>query len=195
MSNVYIASGIRHDLALRNEEYIDLLTHHFVGGHLKVAPEHYCRHVLDLMGKPRFEVFEEFQAHFDESCQRAGKKQYLVPYFLSTHPGCSSNDALKLIEYLLSKSWRPRQVQDFIPIPLTLSAAMYVSGIDAKGRKIYVPRGRREKQLQIALLQYYQPRNRKILNDFLRSEDKGRLLAKVTTAQRRMSQEKDHCWD
>jgi uncharacterized radical SAM protein YgiQ len=194
-TNVYIASGIRHDLALRNKEYIDLLTRHFVGGHLKVAPEHYCPHVLDLMGKPRFEVFEEFQARFDESCRRAGKEQYLIPYFLSAHPGCSNDDALKLTEYLIAQSWQPRQVQDFIPIPLTLSTAMYVSGADTKGRKIYVPRGRREKQLQIALLQYYQPRNRKLLTDFLRSEDKGRLLAKVTTAQRRMSQEEGHCWD
>ena len=178
-ANVFVASGIRHDLALRNREYLDLLVRYFVGGHLKVAPEHICARVLALMGKPRFEVFEEFEARFAEASRRAGKEQYLVPYFISAHPGCTTNDALKLTEYLVSRAWRPRQVQDFIPIPLTMSTAMYVAEADSKGRKIFVPKGRREKRLQAALLQYYQPGNRKVITDFLKGKGKSDLLKRI----------------
>jgi uncharacterized radical SAM protein YgiQ len=177
--NVYIASGIRHDLALQSSEYIDLLACHFVGGHLKVAPEHYCPKVLALMNKPPFELFEEFEAKFGQFSQKAGKEQYLVPYFISSHPGCTSEDALALTEYLISRSWRPRQVQDFIPIPLTASAAMYVAETDGSGRKIHIPKGRKEKRLQSSLLQYYQPRNQKIITDFLRDRRRMDLLTKI----------------
>ena len=118
--HVYVASGIRHDLALHSQEYLDLLVRHFVGGHLKVAPEHYCDQVLRLMGKPSFALFEEFESRFDEACRRAGKEFYLVPYFISAHPGCTLEHAVKLTEYLVSRSWQPRQVQDFVPVPLTL---------------------------------------------------------------------------
>ncbi len=178
-TNVYVASGIRHDLALQSQEYVELLARWFVGGHLKVAPEHYCGKVLSLMGKPSFELFGEFEARFNEVSRRAGKEQYLVPYFISSHPGCTTQDALVLTEYLVSRSWQPRQVQDFIPVPLTLSTAMYVSGIDHHGRKIYVPRGRRDKRLQAALLQYSQPRYEKIITDFLGSINRNDLLAKI----------------
>ncbi|UCC99256.1 MAG: YgiQ family radical SAM protein [Phycisphaerales bacterium] len=178
-TNVFIASGIRHDLALKNREYLDMLVRHFVGGHLKVAPEHYCSHVLDLMGKPRFEVFEEFEQRFTEVCRRAGKEAYLVPYFISAHPGCRPEDALKLTEYLVSRSWRPRQVQDFVPIPLTLATAMYVCGTDSAGHTIHVPRSRKEKRLQAALLQYYQPKNRKLISDVLRQQNRAELLPKI----------------
>ena len=178
-TNVYVASGIRHDLALRSGDYIRLLTRHFVGGHLKVAPEHYCGNVLELMGKPPFEIFEEFEVRFDEASRAAGKKQYLVPYFISAHPGCTGEDAVILTEYLVRRSWCPRQVQDFIAVPLTLSAAMYVSGKDSRGRRIYVPRGRREKRLQLALLQYRQKDNEKIVTEFLRSSGQNYLLSKI----------------
>jgi uncharacterized radical SAM protein YgiQ len=181
--NVYVASGIRHDLALQSNEYIDILTRHFVGGHLKVAPEHYCNKVLGLMGKPPFELFEEFEGRFNEASRRAGKEQYLVPYFISAHPGCTAQDALMLTEYLVSRAWCPRQIQDFVPIPLTLSAAMYVSGTDEEGRKIYVPRGRKDKRLQAALLQYYQPRYGKIVADFLKSICRTDLLGKIRHLQ------------
>ena len=177
--NVYVASGIRHDLALQSRDYIGLLAKHFVGGHLKVAPEHYCGHVLELMGKPAFELFEEFEARFDEASHIAGKEQYLVPYFISAHPGCGSADAAILTEYLVKRSWCPQQVQDFIPVPLTLSAAMYVSGTDAKGQQIYIPRGRNEKRLQLALLQYQQRRNEKVITKFLRDGRRFDLLLKI----------------
>jgi radical SAM superfamily enzyme YgiQ (UPF0313 family) len=174
--HVFIASGIRHDLALRSPEYLGMLVRHFVGGHLKVAPEHYCPSVLNLMHKPHFEVFEEFEQRFNEACRRAGKEIYLVPYFISAHPGCRPEDALKLTEYLVHRSWRPRQVQDFVPIPLTLATAMYVSGLDAARRPIHVPRSRKEKRLQAALLHYYQPANRKAIEEFLRSQGRTDLL-------------------
>ena len=182
-TNVYVASGIRHDLALHSQEYIELLVGSFVGGHLKVAPEHYCNRVLGLMGKPPFELFEEFEERFNEVSRQAGKEQYLVPYFISSHPGCTTQDALALTEYLVSRSWCPRQVQDFVPIPLALSTAMYVSGIDHHGQKIYVPRGRRDKRLQAALLQYYQPRYEKIIADFLKSVRRNDLLGKIRNLQ------------
>jgi uncharacterized radical SAM protein YgiQ len=182
-TNVYVASGIRHDLALHSQEYIELLVGSFVGGHLKVAPEHYCDRVLALMGKPPFELFEEFEGRFNEVSRRAGKEQYLVPYFISSHPGCTTQDALAMAEYLVSRSWRPRQVQDFVPIPLALSTAMYVSGIDSHSQKIYVPRGRRDKRLQAALLQYYQPRYEKIVADFLKSVRRNDLLGKIRNLQ------------
>lgn len=178
-TNVFVASGIRHDLALQNRDYLDMLVKHFVGGHLKVAPEHYCPQVLDRMGKPHFDVFEEFERQFAESCRRVGKQAYLVPYFISGHPASRPEDALKLTEYLVSRSWRPRQVQDFVPIPLTLSTAMYVSGADAAGRKIHVPTSRKEKRLQAALMHYYQPQNRKLIAEFLCERKRGDLLAKI----------------
>jgi uncharacterized radical SAM protein YgiQ len=178
-NNVFVASGIRHDIALESPEYLDLLVRHFVGGHLKVAPEHYCPHVLNLMGKPPFEVFEEFEQRFAEACRRTGKEAYLVPYFISAHPGCRPDDALKLTEYLVSRSWQPQQVQDFVPIPLTLSTAMYVSGTNTAGRKIHVPRSRKEKRLQAALLQYFQPRNKKLISQFLRQQGQSEMLAQI----------------
>jgi uncharacterized radical SAM protein YgiQ len=177
--NVYVASGVRHDLALLNMDYINLLAGFFVGGHLKVAPEHFCPLVLQLMAKPPIEVFEEFENRFQQASRKAGKKQYLVPYFISSHPGCTTEDATKLMEYLLKRNWRLQQVQDFTPVPLTLSTAMYVSGKDSKGKKIHVPKGHSEKKLQFALLQYHQPQNRKILYNYLTTKGRNDLIAKV----------------
>ncbi len=174
--NVYVASGVRHDLALHSREYLDLLVKHFVGGHLKVAPEHYCDQVLRLMGKPSFESFEEFESRFNEACRRAGREFYLVPYFISAHPGCTLEHATKLTEYLVSRAWQPRQVQDFVPVPLTLSTAMYVAGQDTRGRKIHVPGGRREKRLQAALLQYYREPNARLITEYLQAGGHAELL-------------------
>ncbi|MCF7956360.1 MAG: YgiQ family radical SAM protein [Phycisphaerae bacterium] len=179
--NVFVASGVRHDLALRNKDYIYLLARHFVGGHLKVAPEHYCPRVLELMNKPSFEIFKEFEAYFKQVSRRVGKEQYLVPYFISSHPGCTADNALKLTDYLISQSWRPRQVQDFSPVPLAASTAMYVSGLDTKGKEIHVPRGHKEKILQASLLQYFEPKNKKVVTDFLRSRGRTDLIRKINS--------------
>jgi uncharacterized radical SAM protein YgiQ len=174
--HVYVASGVRHDLALQSPEYLDMLVKHFVGGHLKVAPEHYCDRILGLMGKPTFESFRQFEARFDEACRKAGREYYLVPYFISSHPGCTLDDAVKLTEYLVSRQWQPRQVQDFVPVPLTRSTAMYVAGRDARGRNIHIPSGRHEKRLQAALLQYYRDANAKMLTEHLRTSNHANLL-------------------
>lgn len=182
--NIYVASGVRHDLALLNKDYIELLCSNFVGGHLKVAPEHNSPAVLQLMGKPSFEVFEEFEARFNDSSQRAGKKQYLVPYFISAHPGCTAADGLKLTEYLVRRGWQVRQVQDFVPIPLTASTTMFVSGRDTKGNKIHIPKGRGEKQLQAALMQFCEGRNKKTVTDFLRTKNRGDLIGAINRLQK-----------
>ena len=178
-THVFVASGIRHDLVLRSRDYLDMLVRHFVGGHLKVAPEHACPHVLKQMGKPGFELFEQFEDRFAAACRRAGKEAYLVPYFISAHPGCRPEDALALTEYLLSRSWRLRQVQDFVPIPLTGSTAMYVSETDRAGRAIHVPTSRKDKRLQAALMQYHLPQNRKSVTEFLRSRGRDDLVGRV----------------
>jgi uncharacterized radical SAM protein YgiQ len=177
--NVYVASGVRHDLALLSDEYIELLASHFTGGHLKVAPEHSCPSVLALMGKPPLEQFDKFEEKFKAASKKAGKQQYLVPYFISSHPGCTDDDAVQLLEYLVSKNWKLEQVQDFTPVPLTLSTAMYVSGLDSKGEKIFVPKGHSEKKLQLSLLQYHIPSNYRQLINFLTSKGKKGLIEKL----------------
>ncbi len=181
--NCFVASGIRHDLALDHDEYLRLLTRYFVGGHLKVAPEHSCNSVLDLMGKPPFELFAQFEDQFRKANLRAGKQQYLVPYFISGHPGCTADDALKLTEYLVSKKWRLQQVQDFVPIPLTASTAMFVSGRNLTGRTIFIPRGAGEKTLQMALLHYHQPKNLRTIAAYLQRRGKDDLLARIRKLQ------------
>ena len=159
--NVFIASGVRHDLVLhcskkgrRKKRYAELLVEHFTGGHLKLAPEHIDPGVLKKMGKPSFGLFEEFEELFNTLSEKAGKEQYIVPYFISAHPGSSIEQAEKLNNYLQSRNWRLRQVQDFTPIPLTMATAMYVSGIDQHGNKLHVARGRQEKKSQMGLLKY-----------------------------------------
>lgn len=181
--NVYVASGIRHDLALHSQAYINLLAKHFVGGHLKVAPEHVCDRVLDMMQKPHHESFEQFERMFDRATQKAGKEQYLVPYFISAHPGSSPDEAAELTEYLVKRRWRPRQVQDFVPVPLALATAMYVSGLSPKRKRIHVPRGRGEKRLQMAMLQYYDRRNYKQISGYLSPRGKHKLLAQIRNLQ------------
>ncbi len=183
--NLFVASGIRHDLAVDRRDYLDLLAGHFVGGHLKVAPEHFCPHVLDLMGKPHFDVFEEFEDRFVEASRKAGKEQYLIPYFISAHPGCSPEDAAQLTAYLVNRNWRPRQVQDFVPSPMTASTAMYLAGRDNGGHRIHVPNLGREKRLQAALLQYYDPRHRKILEEFLNNKKHRTLWQQIQRIQQR----------
>lgn len=187
----FVASGIRHDLALQSPEYMDLLARHFTGGHLKVAPEHYCPHVLELMGKPSFDVFERFEDKFVNLSRKAGREQYLVPYFISAHPGCSPDDAIRLTEYLVNRNWRVRQVQDFIPIPLTMSAAMYVAGLSPRKKTISIPRGQGEKKLQLALLQYHDRRNARMLANYLSARNLHKLLARIRHAQSITDKKKD----
>lgn len=155
-----VASGIRMDLARRSPEYLDELVRHHVGGHLKVAPEHTDPEVLELMKKPAVGEFDAFARRFREASRRAGKEQYLVPYYIAGHPGSDLTAMIGLACYLHRTGLRPEQVQDFIPGPFDVATCMYYTGIEPmSGREVYVARGARERRLQRALLQYWRPEN------------------------------------
>ncbi|MBS0208525.1 MAG: DUF3362 domain-containing protein, partial [Planctomycetes bacterium] len=157
---VFVASGIRMDLARRSPEYMRELTEHHVGGHLKVAPEHVDPNVLNLMKKPDADDFLEFTNEFRKASQRAGKKQYLVPYFIASHPGSDIDAMIEVALFLKRNGYRPDQVQDFIPSPFDIAACMYHTGIDPMTRKpVYVARAVRDRKMQRALLQFFKPDN------------------------------------
>ncbi|MEZ4320235.1 MAG: YgiQ family radical SAM protein [Myxococcota bacterium] len=156
VKHVFIASGVRYDLAERSPEYVGDLAKHHVGGHLSVAPEHSSDRVLAKMKKPGIASFERFRTMFQCASQDAGKEQYDIPYFISGHPGCDLTDMVELALWLKSQGYRPRQVQDFIPTPMSIASAMYHTGIDPlTGDPVYVAKGLREKKLQKALLLYW----------------------------------------
>ena len=150
--HVRVAGGPRFDLAMESPEYLEALVGEFVGGQLKVAPEHSAENVLKLMRKPKFDVFERFLARFEALSRRAGKEQYVVPYLMSAFPGCTESDMKQLATWLARRGWRPRQVQCFIPLPGTVAAAMHHAGIDPQGAPIKVPRTDAERLKQHAML-------------------------------------------
>src|SRR6185295_17938354 len=158
---VLVASGIRMDLAQRDPEYMKELTAHHVGGHLKVAPEHTDSHVLDLMKKPANVDFEGFAAKFKKASKEAGKpKQYIVPYYIASHPGSDLHAMIDLAIFLKRNGYRPDQVQDFIPAPFDVATCMYYTGIDPfTGQEVFVARQLRDRKLQRALLQFFKPEN------------------------------------
>jgi radical SAM superfamily enzyme YgiQ (UPF0313 family) len=135
------------------------------------------------MQKPHNETFEAFEALFTKASKKASKKQYLIPYFISGHPGSTVDCAVELTEYLVKHRWRPRQVQDFVPVPLALATAMYVSGLSPKRKRVHIPRGRGEKRLQMAFLQYYDRRNDKLIAQYLSPRGKHKLLASIRNLQ------------
>jgi uncharacterized radical SAM protein YgiQ len=156
VKHVFIASGVRYDLAERSPEYVTDLARHHVGGHLSVAPEHSSDRVLEKMKKPGIAAFDRFREMFACASEEAGKDQYDIPYFISGHPGCDLTDMVDLAIWLKSRGYRPRQVQDFIPTPMSIASAMYYTGIDPfTGEPVHVARGLREKKLQKALLMYW----------------------------------------
>lgn len=160
VKKVLIASGIRMDLASRSSKYIRELVRHHVGGRLKVAPEHIDPHVLGKMRKPSRDDFEEFAETFHAESAKAGKKQYLVPYFIASHPGSDLNAMIDLAVFLKRHGYRPDQVQDFIPAPFDVATAMYYTGLDPFSQQpVYVARHLRDRKLQRALMQFFQPEN------------------------------------
>ncbi|MBB75839.1 MAG: YgiQ family radical SAM protein [Planctomycetaceae bacterium] len=160
IKKVFVASGIRMDLARRSQEYMRDLTTHHVGGHLKVAPEHTDEDVLNLMRKPANDDFERFAETFEKESREAGKKQYLVPYYIASHPGSDLDAMIELAVFLKRSGYRPDQVQDFIPAPFDVATAMYYTGLDPFTRKpVYVARHLRDRKLQRALLQFFAPTN------------------------------------
>jgi uncharacterized radical SAM protein YgiQ len=157
---VNVASGIRMDLAARSPEFVDELVRHHVGGHLKVAPEHVSDAVLTAMKKPPQRTFEDFSAKFREASAAAGKEQYLVPYFIAGHPGCTEKEMIELAVFLKQAGYRPRQVQDFIPAPMDVATCMWHTGLDPTTmRPVEVRRRLRDRVVQRALVQFFKPEN------------------------------------
>lgn len=170
IKKVFVRSGIRFDyLLLAKDAFLEELCRHHVSGQLKIAPEHVTDRVTRLMGKSGKAVYLEFVRRFTRINQRLGKKQYLVPYFMSSHPGATLEDAIELAEFIRELGYRPEQVQDFIPTPGTLSTCMYYTGIHPMtGEKIYTAKSYEEKQMQRALLQYWNPKHHGIVRKALR---------------------------
>ncbi len=156
-----VASGVRMDLAQRSPEYMAELTAHHVGGHLKVAPEHTDPHVLATMKKPDIDDFGGFAREFKKASQKAGKaKQYLVPYFIASHPGSDLHAMIDLALFLKRNGYRPDQVQDFIPAPFDVATCMYYTGLDPfTKQEVYIARGMRDRKMQRALMQFFKPVN------------------------------------
>lgn len=159
VKKVFIRSGIRYDYVMQaNDAFLDELCEFHVSGQLKVAPEHVSQRVTKLMGKPGRKVYESFAAAFRKANRRVGKEQYLVPYFMSSHPGAELKDAIELAEFIRDLRYRPEQVQDFIPTPGSLSTCMYYTGIHPlTNERVYVAKDPLEKKMQRALLQYRDP--------------------------------------
>ncbi len=171
VKKVFIRSGIRFDylLADRDDSFFKELVRHHVSGQLKVAPEHCSDQVLSFMGKPSFSIYKKFRDRFMELTKSIGKKQYLVPYLMSSHPGSTIMDAIELALFLKQENMHPEQVQDFYPTPGTVSTCMYYTGLDPYTLKpVYVAKERKEKAVQRALLQYYRPENYRMIRDTLR---------------------------
>ena len=170
VKKVFIRSGIRFDFMQKDKsgEFFAELVKYHVSGQLKVAPEHCVNSVLDYMGKPHIEVYERFKRKYESLNQKYGKEQYLVPYLMSSHPGCTLNDAVELAQWLNRTGRQPEQVQDFYPTPGTLSTCMYYTGIDPRTMKpVYVPRDPHEKAMQRALMQWKRPEKRALVREAL----------------------------
>lgn len=171
VKHVFIGSGVRYDLLTDSyaDEYLNELCAHHVSGQLKVAPEHCVDSVLELMDKPKSDVYEKFIDKFENINRALNKKQFLVNYFIVGHPGASLKDALQLAVYLAKKHIHPEQVQDFIPLPMTVSGAMYFTEKDPfTGRAIYVAKKPGERMMQRALIQYKNPGSRTRIRNALK---------------------------
>lgn len=179
VKKVFVRSGIRYDYMLEDksgEFFSDLVRYH-ISGQLKVAPEHCVAGVLDYMGKPHFDVFERFWAKYQRINAKNGQEQYLVPYLMSSHPGCTLADAVELAEFLHATGHQPEQVQDFYPTPGTLSTCMYYTGIDPRDMSsVYVATDPHDKALQRALLQWKRPELRGLVIEALQKAGREDLI-------------------
>lgn len=170
VKKVFVRSGVRFDyvMADANDDFIRELSEHHVSGQLRVAPEHVSDAVLSVMGKPKHAVYEQFCRRFEAVNERLGKKQYVVPYLMSSHPGSTLKEAIELAEYCRDLGYMPEQVQDFYPTPSTMSTVMYYTGVDPRTmRPVYTPKSSHEKALQRALIQYRDPKNYDIVFEAL----------------------------
>lgn len=181
VKHVFIGSGFRYDLLTEDfaRGYLYELCKFHISGQMKVAPEHMTDNVLKLMNKPLFSYYEKFVRKFNQVNEQLKKKQYLVNYFISAHPGSTLQDALELALYMVKKHKHPEQVQDFIPLPMTLAGCIYYTETNPfTGDKVYVPKTFRERKMQRALLQYRNPTNRKLILEALK-QVKATHLVKV----------------
>ena len=178
VKKVFVRSGVRFDYVMldRDDSFLEELVRYHISGQLKVAPEHVSERVLNLLGKPPHSVYTQFARRYNQMNQTCGMDQYLVPYLISSHPGCTMKEAVELAEYLRDIHHQPEQVQDFYPTPSTLSTVMYYTGVDPrtlKGqdvrsmKKVYVPRDAREKAMQRALMQFRNPKLRPLVEEAL----------------------------
>lgn len=168
-----ISSGLRYDLAVEDPEYVrELVTYH-VGGYLKIAPEHSEEGTLSKMMKPGMGTYDAFKKMFDRFSREAGKKQYLIPYFIAAHPGCEDEDMVKLAQWLNKNEFKVDQVQTFYPSPMSLATAMYHSDrnplkqVSYKSDKLYTPKNVEQRKVQKALLRYHDPENWPLLRQVL----------------------------
>lgn len=170
VKKVFVRSGIRFDYLMedKNDIFFKELVEHHISGQLKVAPEHICDKVLTRMGKPENKVYEGFLRKYQKLNEQMGKKQFVVPYLMSSHPGSTIKEAVELAEYLRDLGYMPEQVQDFYPTPSTMSTVMYYTGVDPRDMKpVYVVKNPHEKALQRALIQYRNPKNYDLVQEAL----------------------------
>jgi uncharacterized radical SAM protein YgiQ len=182
VKHVFIESGLRHDLLVdeSSREYLESVCKQHVSGRMKVAPEHSVPHVLELMNKPDFSVYEKFGKLYRSVSKKMGKDQFLVNYFISAHPGCTLEDTLSLTLKLKDLGIHPEQIQDFIPLPMTLSGAMYHTEKDPfTGKVLYVAKTFRERKMQRALVQYRNPKNTPLVREALKILKKEHLVAQL----------------
>jgi uncharacterized radical SAM protein YgiQ len=183
IKRVFIASGVRYDLAERSPEFIAELAKHHTGGQLSVAPEHNDDRVLDKMKKPAIKSYERFARAFCQASEAAGKEQYLVPYFITGHPGSTLKDTIELALYLKRNDMRPRQVQDFIPTPMAIATTMFYTGIDPlTGDSVYSARDLREKRMMKALIFWWDAQHWPLAREALRAAGRRDLIGRSPRA-------------
>ena len=204
VKKVFVRSGIRFDyvLADKNDDFLEELCRYHVSGQLRVAPEHVADAVLSMMGKPQNNVYQDFVKKFNQINKRLDKKQYLVPYLMSSHPGSGLKEAVELAEHIRDLGYIPEQVQDFYPTPSTISTCMYYTGVDPRTmKKVYTPSNPHEKAMQRALIQYKKPENYDLVKEALLKCGRGDLIGfekhclipprKIKNAQNRFSDNKN----
>ena len=179
VKKVFIRSGIRFDYLMcdKDDTFLREMVEHHISGQLKVAPEHVADPVLQMMGKPSNDVYRRFLTKYQRLNEKLGKKQFVVPYLMSSHPGSTMQEAIVLAEYLRDLGYMPEQVQDFYPTPSTISTVMYYTGLDPRTMKpVYVPTNPHEKAMQRALIQYRNPKNYYLVKEALETAGRQDLI-------------------
>ena len=183
IKKVMVASGVRYDLAIKSPEYVKELVTHHVGGYLKIAPEHTERGPLEKMMKPGIGAYDRFKEMFDAAAKEAGKKYFLIPYFIAAHPGTTDEDMMNLAIWLKKNRYRADQVQTFLPSPMATATAMYHTGVNplrsvrrGASDMVETVRGGRQRRLHKAFLRYHDPDNWPLLREALKAMGRADLI-------------------